>query len=306
MKSAFRTAFVALVGVGLMTVGWTAPAYARHCTHYSHTTGRCISHANSDGSRSSHHMTKHKVSSQKMIVREAQSHLINLGYYKGKVDGVIGKKTRAAIRSFQRDNGLHVDGILGPKTMAALIAADKTKAMSSLPMPTQTATPQPGTASTDHTDFYGYYDQQYADPMMTARQNSNPAMQELPTRFAQVDLTEIPTGDTKFYNVVLNGQPILQINNQPSVIGVSRTFALGDEDGIIFSAYNAGDPVCAYTHFLLIMRAGSTALNPIGNCTRGYQASIKNESLFIVFPEADDARAVGATWRYDHGSLNRL
>jgi hypothetical protein len=39
------------------------------------------------------------------------------------VDGVIGPKTRSAIRSFQRRAGLIVDGIVGPQTTQALVAA---------------------------------------------------------------------------------------------------------------------------------------------------------------------------------------
>lgn len=39
------------------------------------------------------------------------------------VDGIVGPKTRSAIRSFQKSRGLEVDGIVGPITEAALIAA---------------------------------------------------------------------------------------------------------------------------------------------------------------------------------------
>jgi peptidoglycan hydrolase-like protein with peptidoglycan-binding domain len=39
------------------------------------------------------------------------------------VDGLMGPKTRSAVRSFQSTNGLRVDGIVGPRTEAALVAA---------------------------------------------------------------------------------------------------------------------------------------------------------------------------------------
>ena len=53
-------------------------------------------------------------------VRQIQKKLKNWGYYNGNVDGIFGSKTLAAVKSFQRKNGLQVDGIVGKKTLAAL------------------------------------------------------------------------------------------------------------------------------------------------------------------------------------------
>jgi len=36
------------------------------------------------------------------------------------VDGVFGKRTHAAVKSYQSSNGLQVDGVVGPKTRASL------------------------------------------------------------------------------------------------------------------------------------------------------------------------------------------
>ena len=59
---------------------------------------------------------------------EVQKALADAGFYKGTVDGIIGAKTRAAIRSFQEENGLTVDGRVGPKTWEKLKAyLEKTK-----------------------------------------------------------------------------------------------------------------------------------------------------------------------------------
>jgi peptidoglycan hydrolase-like protein with peptidoglycan-binding domain len=43
-------------------------------------------------------------------------------------DGVMGPKTRAAIKRFQRRNGLEVDGVVGPQTLAAMGIASSRKA----------------------------------------------------------------------------------------------------------------------------------------------------------------------------------
>ncbi len=53
-------------------------------------------------------------------VRQIQEKLKRWGYYSGSVDGIYGSKTEAAVRSFQKKNGLTVDGIAGKKTLAAM------------------------------------------------------------------------------------------------------------------------------------------------------------------------------------------
>lgn len=53
-------------------------------------------------------------------VKTIQQKLKNWGYYTGSVDGIFGAKTLAAVKYFQRKNGLTVDGIVGPKTLSAL------------------------------------------------------------------------------------------------------------------------------------------------------------------------------------------
>ena len=45
-----------------------------------------------------------------------QQALRNAGYYHGNMDGKIGSGTEAAVRNFQRDNGLHTDGVVGRNT----------------------------------------------------------------------------------------------------------------------------------------------------------------------------------------------
>lgn len=53
-------------------------------------------------------------------VREIQTRLKRWGYYDGNIDGIYGAQTEAAVRYFQRNNGLKVDGIAGKQTLAAL------------------------------------------------------------------------------------------------------------------------------------------------------------------------------------------
>ena len=53
-------------------------------------------------------------------VRTIQTKLKRWGYYSGSVDGIYGSKTVAAVKHFQRTNGLTVDGVCGPATLQAL------------------------------------------------------------------------------------------------------------------------------------------------------------------------------------------
>lgn len=53
-------------------------------------------------------------------IKKVQQKLKNWGYYSGSVDGIYGKNTVAAVKLFQKKNGLTVDGIAGTKTLAAM------------------------------------------------------------------------------------------------------------------------------------------------------------------------------------------
>jgi peptidoglycan hydrolase-like protein with peptidoglycan-binding domain len=53
-------------------------------------------------------------------VSRLQRDLGQLNYYESPVDGVYGPQTSAAVKDFQRANGLVVDGVAGPATMAKI------------------------------------------------------------------------------------------------------------------------------------------------------------------------------------------
>ena len=61
-----------------------------------------------------------KMGSTGSEVRQIQTKLKNWGYYSGDVDGIYGTRTKNAVISFQRKNGLTADGIAGPATLAAM------------------------------------------------------------------------------------------------------------------------------------------------------------------------------------------
>ncbi|HWQ58475.1 MAG TPA: peptidoglycan-binding protein [Clostridia bacterium] len=82
-------------------------------------------------------------------VKSVQKKLKALGYL-GSADGYFGSGTEAAVRAFQKNNGLSVDGKVGRKTMAKLLSDDAVKASPGQPAATPgggaTSTPSPGTS----------------------------------------------------------------------------------------------------------------------------------------------------------------
>ena len=61
-----------------------------------------------------------KQGSKGETVKKIQQKLKNWGYYTGAVDGIFGAKTTAAVKLFQKRNGLVADGIAGSGLTARL------------------------------------------------------------------------------------------------------------------------------------------------------------------------------------------
>lgn len=86
-----------------------------------HPNGVCpYSITTTDTKKSTSTNIQKSTSLTKAKIIQVQEKLNKLGYNCGKADGIIGKKTKDAIKAFQKDNGLVADGIIGPKTLKAL------------------------------------------------------------------------------------------------------------------------------------------------------------------------------------------
>jgi N-acetylmuramoyl-L-alanine amidase len=59
-------------------------------------------------------------------VSALQNRLIEMGFHCGKVDGIYGIRTEAAIKEFQKSVGIDVDGKCGPTTLISLMRLVKT------------------------------------------------------------------------------------------------------------------------------------------------------------------------------------
>lgn len=75
-------------------------------------------------------------------VREAQEKLKDEGFYSGRVDGIPGAATKAAIAAYQRKNALPVTSALDENTLAALGVGDAASG-TSVPAATERDTPAP-------------------------------------------------------------------------------------------------------------------------------------------------------------------
>lgn len=61
-----------------------------------------------------------KVGSTGSEVKAIQQSLKDRGLYSGSVDGIYGSQTQAAVKKFQKQQGLTADGIAGPQTLKRL------------------------------------------------------------------------------------------------------------------------------------------------------------------------------------------
>ena len=69
------------------------------------------------------HATTHAAVHASAKVKQAQDALQAAGLYKGKVDGQFGPQTKAAVKAFQKENGLKQTARLDNATMKKLMQA---------------------------------------------------------------------------------------------------------------------------------------------------------------------------------------
>ena len=62
------------------------------------------------------------VKNDMLSAHAVQKALVKAGYDPGKLDGQMGPQTKAALRKFQKANGLTADGMAGLKTITALLS----------------------------------------------------------------------------------------------------------------------------------------------------------------------------------------
>jgi peptidoglycan hydrolase-like protein with peptidoglycan-binding domain len=76
-----------------------------------------------DSTASKTAMKTHHAKWTKDQIKEAQAGLVKAGYFKGEPNGVYGKKTRKAIRAYQKANNMPANGRLDDELLTKLRSA---------------------------------------------------------------------------------------------------------------------------------------------------------------------------------------
>jgi peptidoglycan hydrolase-like protein with peptidoglycan-binding domain len=76
-----------------------------------------------DSTASKSAVRTHQAKWTKDQIKEAQAGLVKAGYFKGEPNGVNGKKTRKAIRAYQKANNMPVTGRLDDELLTKLRSA---------------------------------------------------------------------------------------------------------------------------------------------------------------------------------------
>ena len=87
------------------------------CPYASGTSSTSVSSDSAAGNTGS---SSNSNSVSKNTIKKVQKRLNKLGYDCGTPDGIMGSKTKKALKKFQRDHDLKADGIIGKKTLKAL------------------------------------------------------------------------------------------------------------------------------------------------------------------------------------------
>jgi peptidoglycan hydrolase-like protein with peptidoglycan-binding domain len=241
-------------------------------------------------------------------IRAAQLRLVQLGYPVGRVDGVMGAATENALMDFQRSNNLPVTGELTPSTYSML---------------TQNIRIGTGNGPGAYASYENYY-RQAADGGMgfgaAAPVVDRPAFawgrrwdyahdQELPSRYASLNVKEEDEGAVRHYVITVNGQPVLFADNQPGVMRASRTYSLYNEDAVIFTVYT-GDTDCPNKSYLLSVHSDSSFNRPIeiGNCSASYDVKSSSTALLVNFKETGFASMWQSwnTWQYQNSRVSKI
>lgn len=215
--------------------------------------------------------------------RDVQEKLVLLGYAPGPIDGSFGRRTRIAVRAFQRDAHIRVDGRVGAQTLDALetfVARGGPNARTQ--------------AANNQLDIY--------EDVLTDRLTSGSV--DLPSRFAKVAVTRAGAGR---YSISINGQVVSTSPGGNGLPRISHPFQMPGEDAYVFAA-PSGNRDCRLEHTVLVVRKDGSFLppTPIGNCTEILNGRVQDDELVLSFPPVSEPSwRIEETWVYQYGKVEK-
>lgn len=219
----------------------------------------------------------------KAKTRDVQEKLTLLGYEPGPIDGIYGRKSRAAVVAFQKDAEIGVDGIVGKQTLAAL---DERIATMNL---------EPSTNSgSGNLDIY--------EGVLSDRLGQGSV--DLPSRYGKLTLTKARAG---VYNMEFNGQTFAISSKGTGLPRISRTFEVPGSDVVLLTA-RSGDKNCSVKNFVLVANQDGTAQAPIeiGNCESALNGRVQDRQVVFSFPPKNvESWRLAESWVYENGGVER-
>lgn len=91
-----------------------------------------------------------RVGDENSDVKKLQQALDILGYYDGKIDGVYGSGTTAAVKAYQEDNGLEADGYAGTATVTSIFGSCSKTTLTTQPDPNGSSASSSSTSSSKY------------------------------------------------------------------------------------------------------------------------------------------------------------
>jgi hypothetical protein len=221
----------------------------------------------------------------KFQTRDVQEKLLLLGYEPGSIDGIYGKKTRAAVLAFQADAKIKVDGKVGPQTRTALESAAAAAKGESKKLD----------ATYNQLDIY--------EDVLTDRLSKGDV--QLASRYGKMGIIKGESG--RAYTFMVNNSPAFTSAQGIGLPRISRTFEVPGEDVVLLTSASS-DRNCPLKHSIVALRADNSVIGPveIGNCKEVVNGRIQDRSVIFSFPPVGNIESwrLVESWTYENGTVS--
>jgi len=222
----------------------------------------------------------------KAQTREVQEKLSLLGYEPGPIDGLYGKKSRNAVRAFQKDAAIGVDGIVGKQTLRALeegvaginLGPDKRFA-----------------SGGGNIDIY--------EGVLSERLSKGSV--DLASRFGKLTISK--TNKAGAYTVSFNGEVFATSPKGTGLPRISHTIEVPGTDVVLLTARTSNKD-CRVKNIVLAVNEDGTTLPPteIGNCEVALNGRVQDRQVvFSLPPKNVESWRLTESWVFENGTIEK-